>query len=104
MKGLQRINFIVLIDDFVMLWQCMQTVNLSAIKIPSPGLKPPTAHNLLVTKAIDNNEERKGNYSTETQDFNMENPLQQREVKTTGASQQNFTISGVCLQTAWVIL
>jgi hypothetical protein len=30
-----------------------------------------------------------------TQDFNIENPLQQREVKTTGASQQNFTISGV---------
>jgi hypothetical protein len=25
----------------------------------------------------------------------VENPLQQREVKTTGASQQNFTISGV---------
>jgi hypothetical protein len=25
----------------------------------------------------------------------MENPLQQREVKTTGASQQNFTTSGV---------
>jgi hypothetical protein len=25
----------------------------------------------------------------------MENPLQQREVKTTGASQQNFTISRV---------
>jgi hypothetical protein len=25
----------------------------------------------------------------------MENPLQQREVKTMGASQQNFTISGV---------
>jgi hypothetical protein len=36
--------------------------------------------------------------------FNVENPLQQREVKTTGASQQNFTISGVCLQTPWVIL
>jgi hypothetical protein len=31
----------------------------------------------------------------ETQDFNVENPLQQREIKTTGASQQNFTISGV---------
>jgi hypothetical protein len=30
-----------------------------------------------------------------TQDFNVENPLQQREVKTTGASQQNFSISGV---------
>jgi hypothetical protein len=25
----------------------------------------------------------------------MENPLQQREAKTTGTSQQNFTISGV---------
>jgi hypothetical protein len=50
-----------------------------------------------ITKAIGNNEERKRNYSTETQDFNVENPLQQREVKTTGASQQNFTISGVCL-------
>jgi hypothetical protein len=49
----------------------------------------------VVIKAIDNNEERKRNHSTETQDFNVENPLQQREVKTTGASQQNFTISGV---------
>jgi hypothetical protein len=49
-----------------------------------------------VTKAIGNNKERKGNHSTETQDFNVENPLQQREVKTTGVSQQNFTISGVC--------
>jgi hypothetical protein len=57
-----------------------------------------------VTKAIGNNEERKRNHSTETQDFNVENPLQQREVKTTGTSQQNFTISGVCLQTPWVIL
>jgi hypothetical protein len=34
-----------------------------------------------VTKAIGNNEERKGNHNTETQDFNVENPLQQREVK-----------------------
>jgi hypothetical protein len=57
-----------------------------------------------VIKAIGNNEERKRNHSTETQDFNVENPLQQREVKTTGASQQNFTISGVCLQTPWAIL
>jgi hypothetical protein len=48
-----------------------------------------------VIKAIGNNEEQKRNHSTETQDFNVENPLQQREVKTTGASQQNFTISGV---------
>jgi hypothetical protein len=48
-----------------------------------------------VIKAIGNNEERKRNYSTETQDFNVKNPLQQREVKTTGASQQNFTISRV---------
>jgi hypothetical protein len=32
------------------------------------------------------------------------NPLQQREVKTSDANQQNFTISGVCLQTPWVIL
>jgi hypothetical protein len=30
-----------------------------------------------------------------TQDFNMENPLQQRELKTIGVSQQNFIISGV---------
>jgi hypothetical protein len=30
-----------------------------------------------------------------TQDFNVENLLQQREVKTTGAIQQNFTISEV---------
>jgi hypothetical protein len=57
-----------------------------------------------VTKAIGNNEEQKGNHGTETQDFNVENPLQQREVKTTGTSQQNFTISGVCLQMPWVIL
>jgi hypothetical protein len=37
-------------------------------------------------KVIGNNEERKTNHSTETQDFNMENPLQQRDVKTTGTS------------------
>jgi hypothetical protein len=49
----------------------------------------------LVIKAINNNKERKRNHSTETQDFNVENPLQQREVKTTGASHQNFTISEV---------
>jgi hypothetical protein len=30
-----------------------------------------------------------------TQDFNMENSLQQREVKTADASQQNFTISEI---------
>jgi hypothetical protein len=30
-----------------------------------------------------------------TQDFNVENSLQQREVKNTDASQQNFNISGV---------
>jgi hypothetical protein len=42
-------------------------------------------YNCFVTKAIGNNEERKENHSTETQDFNVENPLQQREVKTTGA-------------------
>jgi hypothetical protein len=58
----------------------------------------------VVIKAIGNSEERKINHSTKTQDFNVENPLQQREVKTTGASQQNFTISVVCLQTPWVIL
>jgi hypothetical protein len=52
-------------------------------------------HATFVIKAIGNNEKRKRNHSTETQDFNVENPLQQREVKTTGASQQNFTISGV---------
>jgi hypothetical protein len=57
-----------------------------------------------VIKAIGNNEEQKRNPNTETQDFNMKNPLQQREVKTTGSSQQNFTISGVCLQTPWAIL
>jgi hypothetical protein len=57
-----------------------------------------------VIKAIGNNEELKGNHNTDTQDFNVENPLQQREVKTTGARQQNFTILGVCLQTPWVIL
>jgi hypothetical protein len=38
----------------------------------------------------------KRNHSIETQDFNVENPLQHREVKTTGTSQQNFTLSGVC--------
>jgi hypothetical protein len=57
-----------------------------------------------VIKAIGNNEERKRNHSTKTQDFNVENPLQQREVKTTGASQQNFTILGVYLQMPWVML
>jgi hypothetical protein len=31
----------------------------------------------------------------ETQDFNMEKPLQQREEKTMDANQQNFTISWV---------
>jgi hypothetical protein len=55
-------------------------------------------------KVLGNNKERKRDHSMETQDFNVENPLQQREVKTTGASQQKFTISGVCLQTPWVIL
>jgi hypothetical protein len=59
---------------------------------------------LYVIKAIGNNEERKRNHSTKTQDFNVENPLKQREVKTMGASQQNFTISGVCLQMSWAIL
>jgi hypothetical protein len=60
---------------------------------------------LNVIKAIGNNEERKKkSQHTGTQDFNVENPLQQREVKTTGASQQSFTISGVCLQTPWAIL
>jgi hypothetical protein len=44
---------------------------------------------------IGNNDERKRNHNMKTQDFNVENPLQQREVKTTGTSQQNFTISGL---------
>jgi hypothetical protein len=43
-------------------------------------------YNSTVIKAIGNNEERKRNHSTQTQDFNMENPLQQREVKTMAAS------------------
>jgi hypothetical protein len=30
-----------------------------------------------------------------TQDFSVKNPLQQRDVKTTDTSQQNFTISRV---------
>jgi hypothetical protein len=30
----------------------------------------------------------------ETQDFNVENPSKPKREKTTGASQQNFTISG----------
>jgi hypothetical protein len=37
----------------------------------------------------------KRNHSMETQDFNVENSLQQREVKTTDPSHQSFTISGV---------
>jgi hypothetical protein len=41
---------------------------------------------VVVTKVIGNNEERKRNHSTETQDFNVENPPQQREVKTMGVS------------------
>jgi hypothetical protein len=48
-----------------------------------------------VINATSNNEERKRNHSGEHKDFNVENPLQQREVKTTGVSQQNFTISGM---------
>jgi hypothetical protein len=68
------------------------------------GGPTPTAPLRGVIKVIGNNEERKRNHSTETQDFNVENPLQQREVKTMGASQQNFIISGVCLQTPWAIL
>jgi hypothetical protein len=55
--------------------------------------------NAAVIKAIGNNEEQKRNHSTETQDFNVENPLQQRKVKITGASQQNFTISIGCMFT-----
>jgi hypothetical protein len=57
-----------------------------------------------VIKAVSNNEERKRNHSTKTQYFNMENPLQQRELKTMRASQQNITISRECLQTPWAIL
>jgi hypothetical protein len=45
-----------------------------------------SAPTLIVIKAIGNNEEQKENHSTETQDFNVENPLQQRVIKTTGAS------------------
>jgi hypothetical protein len=41
----------------------------------------------LVIRAIGNNEEQKMKSQQGTQDFNVENPLQQREVKTTGASQ-----------------
>jgi hypothetical protein len=37
----------------------------------------------------------KKKHTAGTQDFNVKNPIQQREVKTTVASQQNFTISGV---------
>jgi hypothetical protein len=37
-----------------------------------------------VTKAIGNNEEGKRNHITKTQDFNVENPLQQREIKNHG--------------------
>jgi hypothetical protein len=48
-----------------------------------------------VTKAIGNNKEQKRKSQHEDTRFNVENPLQQRDVKTTGASQQNFTISGV---------
>jgi hypothetical protein len=44
----------------------------------------------MLLKAIGNNKERKRNHNTETQDFNMENPLQQREVKTMCASQQTL--------------
>jgi hypothetical protein len=59
----------------------------------------------IVIKAIDNNKERKRNHSTETQNFNVKNPLQQRKVKTTGSSQQTFHYFWwVYLQTPWVIL
>jgi hypothetical protein len=45
-------------------------------------------------KAASKNKKTKQEHTQGTQDFNVKNPLQQREVKTTGASQQNFTISG----------
>jgi hypothetical protein len=35
------------------------------------------------------------NHNMETHDFNVKNPFQQREIKTTGVSQQNFTIPRV---------
>jgi hypothetical protein len=43
---------------------------------PIPGRVPTKIAEMdSVTKAIGNNEERKRNHSTETQDFNVENPL-----------------------------
>jgi hypothetical protein len=69
-----------------------------------PNIEPLSKLIQAVTKAIGNNKEQKKKSQHGDTRFNVENPLQQREVKTTGASQQNFTISGVCLQTPWVIL
>jgi hypothetical protein len=54
---------------------------------------------LVVLIAIGNNEEQKRKSQWETQDFNVKNHLQQREIKTTDASQQNFTTSGVFTNT-----
>jgi hypothetical protein len=48
-----------------------------------------------VVNMIDNNEEQGEITAQRHKIFNVENPLQQREVKTTGTSQQNFTILGV---------
>jgi hypothetical protein len=57
--------------------------NQEGSKLHDDAAKKVTTH---VIKAIGNNEEQKRYDSTETQDFNVENRLQQREVKTTGAS------------------
>jgi hypothetical protein len=42
--------------------------------------------------------------TAETHDFNVENHLQQREIKTTGASPLKLHYIGKCLQTLRVIL
>jgi hypothetical protein len=44
------------------------------------------------------------NHNKETQDFNVENLLQQIEVKITDASQQNFTILRVFINTVGYLM
>jgi hypothetical protein len=48
----------------------------------------------LVMNVTSNNQRTKRKSYEEAQYFNVQNPLQQREVKTTGVGQQNFTILG----------
>jgi hypothetical protein len=57
---------------------------------------------ITVIKAIRNNEERKKNHSTETQDFNVENPLQQRDVKNHGRQPAKLHYILSVYKTPWI--